>query len=77
MKGVPRCTPQVAVRQTLLPTTMRWLPHNTGYFLILFYTTALVINLMGCIWCMLCPPYHRWLAAAVQHRCGAAHCPAA
>jgi hypothetical protein len=47
-----KCTAQVAVRQTLLPTMVRWLPHNTGYFLILFYTTALVINLMGCIWCV-------------------------
>jgi hypothetical protein len=48
----PNALPQVAVRQTLLPTMVRWLPHNTGYFLILFYTTALVINLMGCIWCV-------------------------
>lgn len=53
---------------------MRWLPHNTGYFLILFYTTALVINLMGCIWCVIRHPGHRLLLVS---RAGVAHCTAA
>lgn len=41
---------QAAIKQSFLPTTVRWLPHNLGYFLNLMYTAALTLNLLGCLW---------------------------
>ncbi len=41
---------QAAIRQSFMPTAVKWLPSGLGYFLNLSFTAALFINILGCIW---------------------------
>jgi len=41
---------RAAIRQSFMPTAVKWLPNGLGYFLNLSFTAALFINILGCIW---------------------------